>query len=387
MTILWIYDMPLIPEAGGTERITSLVAKGLSALGHNCKGILVFERGKDTMTYGGTRVDDLYNFLKENHVDIIINQIAYDPWLLTDFLARGGKRWHMEGGIIISCLHFDPRPTSNLYYFLSKRHKSIRDRFNITKAFLLYNFYNRQQEIKTGRIFNWIYDNSDWYITLSPSHFPYFRQVTARKEYHKLRAINNPLTFDDISSPSIIEEKRKVILVCSRMDEYQKRISLVLKAWKRICRNPLSEGWTLKILGSGQDLDKYKDYALRHNLDNIYFEGQQSPEPYYRQADIFLMTSKGIEGWGLTLTESLQRGVVPVVMNTCSVYRDIITDGYNGYLTPGSRMRPFVERILTLISDPVRLRAMQLNALNSANRFTITKTMEKWEEVIYHHVK
>ena len=266
MTILWIYDMPLVPEAGGTERITSLVAKGLSALGHNCKGILVFERGKDTMTYGGTRVDDLYNFLKENHVDIIINQIAYDPWLLTDFLARGGKRWHMEGGIIISCLHFDPRPTSNLYYFLSKRHKSIRDRFNITKAFLLYNFYNRQQEIKTGRIFNWIYDNSDWYITLSPSHFPYFRQVTARKEYHKLRAINNPLTFDDISSPSIIEEKRKVILVCSRMDEYQKRISLVLKAWKRICRNPLSEGWTLKILGSGPDLDKYKDYALRHNL-------------------------------------------------------------------------------------------------------------------------
>lgn len=30
MTILWIYNMPLVPEAGGTERITSLVAKGLT---------------------------------------------------------------------------------------------------------------------------------------------------------------------------------------------------------------------------------------------------------------------------------------------------------------------------------------------------------------------
>lgn len=27
MTLLWIYNLPLKPESGGTERITSLVAK------------------------------------------------------------------------------------------------------------------------------------------------------------------------------------------------------------------------------------------------------------------------------------------------------------------------------------------------------------------------
>lgn len=382
MTILWIYNMPLIPEAGGTERITSLVAKGLTSLGHNCMDILVFDRGKATMTYGAKTVTDLYAFLKENRVDIVINQIAYDRWLLADFLARGGDRWHKEGGKIISCLHFDPKPTSSYYYFKSKRNKTLRDRFNVLKALVMYKYYERRQEKSTGDIFNWIYDQSDWYVTLSPTHYPYFKKVTARSEYDKLRAINNPLTFDDIADETVIDQKKHVILVCSRMDEYQKRISLVLKAWKIIRRNPASDGWTLKILGTGPDLDKYKDYARRHSLDNLQFEGRQSPEPYYREAGIFLMTSTGIEGWGLTLTESLQRGVVPVVMNTCSVYSDIITNGYNGYLTEGSDLTDFVSHIMMLIDDPRRLRAMQLNAIHSAHRFTLEKTMEKWKAIL-----
>ena len=93
MTVLWIYDMPLVPEAGGTERITALVAKGLSERGHRCMGILQFNEHSGSMTYGSERVTDLYSFLKENKVDVVINQIAYASWLLADFLARGGNWW------------------------------------------------------------------------------------------------------------------------------------------------------------------------------------------------------------------------------------------------------------------------------------------------------
>lgn len=382
MTILWIYDQPLIPEAGGTERITSLVAKGLTERGHKCLGILVFNKGDGSMTYNGNRVIDLYAFLKENKVDIVINQIAYATWLLEAFLNNGGRRWHQEGGKIISCLHFDPKSTSTLYFLKSIRTNTLKSHLDIAKAFILYPYYAKKQDRAAGKTYNWIYDNSNWLVTLSERHFDYLKKVTKRNEYDRLTAINNPLTFDTITSKSALEKKKKIILVCSRMDEYQKRISLVLKAWKKLLKNKETNDWELKIIGAGPSLDYYKEYARKNNLKRVSFDGRQSPEPYYEEASIFLMTSCGIEGWGLTITESLQKGVVPVVMNTCPVYSDIITHGYNGYLSEGSKLNLFVKYILSLIADRNRLRMMQLNALISAQQFTLAKTMDKWKDIL-----
>ncbi len=382
MTILWIYDQPLIPEAGGTERITSLVAKGLTERGHKCLGILVFNKGVGSMTYDGNKVIDLYEFLKENKVDIVINQIAYATWLLEAFLNNGGRRWHEDGGKIISCLHFDPKSTSTLYFLKSIRTNTIKSHLDIAKAFILYPYYAKKQDRAAGKTYNWIYDNSNWLVTLSERHFDYLKKVTKRNEYDRLTAINNPLTFDTITSKSALEKKKKIILVCSRMDEYQKRISLVLKAWKKLLKNKETYDWELKIIGTGPSLDYYKEYARKNNLKRVSFDGRQSPEPYYEEASIFLMTSCGIEGWGLTITESLQKGVVPVVMNTCPVYSDIITHGYNGYLTKGSDLKSFVSHIKALISNKCHLYSMQCNAIESAKRFTLDRTMKKWSQVI-----
>ena len=360
--------------------MTSLVAKGLALDGHNCLGMMVI--GEDRkITYEGRNVDDVYAFLKGKDVDIVINQLAMDVWLLETFLSNGGQRWHDEGGKIISCLHFDSKQTSTLYYFKSKRDKSFKDYLWIAKAWLLYRYYDRLQAEKAGEAYRWIYENSDWYVTLSESHNPYLKKVIGLSDYKKLVVINNPLTFDDISSPEILDSKKKVVLICARMNEYQKRILLALKAWKRLRRHKYSEGWVLKIVGTGPDLDYYKRYVEVHHIDNVFFEGRRNPEPYYEEASIFLMTS-GNEGWGLTLTESLQRGVVPVVMNTSNVFGDIIQHAYNGYLTEGSSLKDFVRHIKILMCDEERLRTMQVNALDSSRRFSLDKTMTKWRCII-----
>lgn len=155
MNILWIYYCPLIPEAGGTERMTWLIAKGLSKDGHNCLGMLVI--GEDgNVLYNDQSVTDIYQFLKERQVDIVINQLAMDVWLLDTFLKKGGQRWHEEGGKIISCLHFDSKQTSTLYYFKSKRHKTLKDYIGIARAWLFYKHYDRIQANKAGRAYRWI---------------------------------------------------------------------------------------------------------------------------------------------------------------------------------------------------------------------------------------
>lgn len=377
MTILWIYNMPLVPEAGGTERITSLIVKGLSVHGYNCMGILVFDHDSGTMTYMDEPIVDLYEFLRDNQIDVVINQIAYATWLLESFLAHGGNRWHSEGGKIISCLHFDPCNPSYIQLLRSCEHLNIQQHFSLLKHYIFKPYYRKQQQLKEGSTYNYIYDNSDRMVVLSASHFKYLKLVMRRSEYSKLYSIGNPLTFPDIADRSVIDRKSKTAIVCARMSEYHKRISFILRAWKLIKKYSVAKDWHLIIIGDGPDLPRYKRLVTNEIINDVQFLGQQSPAPYYETTSILLIASSA-EGWGLTITEGLQNGVVPVIMDSSSVYRDIIQPFYNGILTPNNNIKAFSKAIKFLMENPNRLQEMQLNALNSANLFTLEKTIEKW---------
>lgn len=379
MTILWIYNLPLKPEAGGTERITSLVAKGLSLRGHHCMDILVFDEHTGTMNYRSESILDLYRFLKEHRVDVVINQIAYSSWLLDMFLNKGGEKWRKEGGKIISCLHFDPKNPSYLYWLKSKYHKTWMDWLQIAKATMFQKYYTLRQEQNEGSIYNHIYEHSDYFVALSPTHFPYLHKVMKRAEYQKLVSINNPLTFDNISTPEILQKKKNIVLVCARMSEYHKRISLILKTWKLLQRKyPIASNWTLKIVGEGSDLDNYQKYVCTKKITHLQFEGQQSPEPYYLEASLLLLTSSA-EGWGLTITEGLQRGVVPIVMDSSPVFDEMIRDKIDGFITPNNNINRFAEKIVCLMENAELRKKMQLAALKSAEAFSLENTMDKWE--------
>ena len=380
MTILWIYNMPLVPEAGGTERITSLVAKGLSARGHNCMSILVFD-GKGAMTYEGTPVTDLYAFLKENHVDVVINQIAYAKWLLSEFLTQGGDRWHAEGGRIISCLHFDPCNPSYIQLLRSCERLSVNQYAQLIKQYVLKPYYRSKQQKAEGEVYNYVYDNSDSMVALSETHFPYLEKVMRRDSYKRLDAIGNMLTFPDIAGEEILDKKRPVVVVCARMSEYHKRITLILKAWERVSISSEAREWTLQIIGDGPDMMRYKRMVQERHISRVEFLGQQSPAQFYQKAAILVLSSSA-EGWGLAITEGLQNGVVPVVMNSSPVYADIIQNGYNGILTPNNDVKAFSRAIISLISDNRKRRVMQRHALESAHRFTMEKTIDKWIKLL-----
>lgn len=373
--------MPLIPEAGGTERITSLVANGLRKNGHNCMDILVFDESDHKMTYRNKPVQDLYLFLKNHRVDIVINQIAYSTWLIDTFLSKGGERWHAEGGKIVSCLHFDPCNPSFKRLLLSKQKLSFNDCLQLITHTVFSTYYAHIKKKQEGAIYNEIYDRSDAFIILSDTHRPYLKKVMRRSEYNRIFSINNPLTFDRIATTESLDKKNKTILVCARMSEYHKRISLTLKTWKILQRQNAVDGWRLKLVGEGPDLERYKKYVSDNGIGNIEFLGRRNPLPFYEESSILLLTS-GAEGWGLSLTEALQNGVVPVVMNSSPVYADIIENGYNGYLCPNGNVKAFARRIAALVENPLQIRTMQKNALASAKKFSIDKTISLWETLI-----
>lgn len=369
-----MYDSPLDKETGGTERATGLVMDELNRRGHHAIGLLHFNQNNpDEIFLNGKPVSSLSQFLKENAIDVVVNQIAFHYWLLMAFLSHGGEEWRDAGGKIISVLHFPPIlvPIPVRWVFKNFRHLTWVGKL---KKFGLY-FYRpflQARAFKERRAsYAYCYEQSDAYVMLSASFIPELKHLGRLGHTDKVYIIPNMLTFPVIEDDSILAKKENIVLVVSRMEETPKKLTRVLSVWKKAC----TSSWKLLFIGDGPDLERYKRLAEKLRLRNIEFLGRQTPLEYYKRAKIFLMTSD-FEGWGLTLTESLQNGVVPIAIDTVPVFHDIIEDGCSGFLVKG--VNEMAEKVKELMeNDDLRLR-MGRNALTSATAFTQAKMGEKW---------
>lgn len=382
-TILWIYEKVLNPEDGGTERISDLIMKGLTKRGYKCLGFLEIHKDDNIIKFKQQQIDNVYAFLKENNIDIVINQLGYSDWLLKRFYIEGGKKWKAEGGKIITCLHFDPqipRLTRGII-FHQWRQKTTKEKANAIKRYLLAPYYEKKEKNSIKVTYKYLYEHSDLFVMLSKIHCQYFKTLLQLKDTSKLKAIPNPLTFTKISSPDILYQKKKQVLIVARMSEYHKNISFALKAWKRLNKHHKLSEWQLILIGDGPDKTIYQQYVKKNNLHNVFFKEQQNPEKFYDESSIFLMTSP-TEGWGLTITESLQKGVVPIVMNSCPVFSEIIDNGINGYLTRNKSLSDFSDALVRLINNTELRHHMAQEALSKAYKFTIDSILNKWEEII-----
>lgn len=378
MTILFLYDSPLRPEIGGTERSTWLVMNELQCRGYRTIGLLHATRtNPDRFYLNGESINSLEDFLFENKVDVVVNQIAFHYWLLEDFLAHGGLAWKNRGGKIISFMHLDPTPAPKkrlTTYFEDWYRRSLWQKIKriLFIIYLPYLNYKIDQIYKYS--LHYLYEHSDKYILMSKSFTQIFVKLSGVKDLSKLAYIPNMLTFPKIESDEIIKSKDKVVLIVARLDDEQKNISFIIDVWRLIGDH---RGYTLHIVGAGRDKEKLESRAK--GINDIIFEGQQSPFKWYLKAQIFLMASPR-EGWGLTITESLQCGVVPVILNTSSVFKDIVVNGKNGYLVHDKI--EYIQCVERLMSNNVLRDEMAREALHSARRFSAKQVGNSWVDLL-----
>lgn len=220
----------------------------------------------------------------------------------------------------------------------------------------------------------------DRYIFLSPAFQKQYEEMAHYKNTGKLNAIPNPLVFNNFINAEKYTKKENIVLIVARMSEASKRITRALKAWSIVEKDHRSIDWKLQIVGDGPDLSTYKQMAKNLNLQRVTFEGYQHPLAYYEKSKIFLMTS-AIEGFGMTLIESQQQGVVPIVMDTFLALHDIITSEENGIITPDNDITSFAKAILSLMQDSQRLDKLAKAGINSSKKFAIEVIVNKWEKL------
>lgn len=386
MNILFYTNNEVSPTKGGTERITSTIAMELqNTYGICCYSMYTiplsekYERTHFVATkqilLGQTFESTLYDFMVKNDIDIVVNQGAFNLSKRMRFvLDRLNEKY------LITVLHFNPgvinyHPTlHNLTWNIKQGNNTFQNCIKLLFLPLIKCY--RKKKGKDAYHDGGIY--SDKIVLLSDNFRKEFTQYANIENTNKIISIHNALSFNTFFDINEYDTKKKEVLIVSRLDETQKRISLALRIWAIIEQQPRLNDWTLIIVGHGEEYEaEYKKFVKKNNLHRVSFEGRQNPEPYYKRASIFLMTSL-YEGWGLTLTEAQQYGVVPMAFNSYASLTDIITDGENGLIIPNDDLLTYVDKLIDLMQNEKNRKYMAAKAIESSKRFCVDKICADW---------
>src|SRR3989344_2190275 len=128
-----------------------------------------------------------------------------------------------------------------------------------------------------------------------------------------------------------------------------KNVSLQIKATRHIVKQfPQAELW---IVGDGEQRQALEElcYPLPVTRYVKFFGWQENVEKFYRQADVFLLTSNS-EGWGLTVVEAATQGL-PIIMTDVGLAGEGIKNNESGIVIPVDDQKELEKGMIKLIAD------------------------------------
>lgn len=93
------------------------------------------------------------------------------------------------------------------------------------------------------------------------------------------------------------------------------------------------------------------------------------------------MMTSSYEGWGLTLTEAQQMGVVPLAFDTFDSLHDIIRHEHNGILVPEKNLTQYVQRLMQLMEDTPLREKLATQAIHDCQKYSMDKIIRRWREL------
>lgn len=390
MNILYQTCGKLNSTSGGTERTTITVAESLTRL-YGVRCFSIYERGACTskekcivaefqwMPQRDNRKnkETLSKIIVENDIDCVIIQGAFIHVPRFKSAAEGTKCK------IIFAHHFEPRweLVYNSFSHLIKNYpKSLFGYVRWLKNVVFFPFTRAKSKRQLSESYRFAYEYADYVVLLCKDFIKPYNEFAGLRDTSKYVIIPNALSFN-FTTQYDKTVKRNVVLIVSRLDETQKRLSLALRIWAKVKQNSAADGWIMKIVGHGRDRKLYERIIKNEHIPVVTLEGRQNPIPYYQEASIFMMTSRS-ESWGLTLTEAQQMGVVPIAFDTYASLREIITDGQDGVVIAEGDIDGYVRSMLNLMQDDAKRQRMARQAISSSQRFSQERIAGMWWKLL-----
>ena len=188
--------------------------------------------------------------------------------------------------------------------------------------------------------------------------------------------IYNPKSF---TSNTVSESQNKTILACSRIDDKQKGVDLLLASFDKFCNK--NSDWRLLIAGDGPALKKYK--KLVETLEcskHVEFLGSISNvKDVMLDASIFVLPSR-FEGFPMSVTEAFECGL-PVIAYDIPAMEPFKESG-GAVCVPCFDTDEYTDRLLELADDIELRQRFGRNAREFAWQLDIDIIGEKWEDIL-----
>lgn len=386
VVIIWTERLNL--QRGGVHRIIYILMNHLPKYGYRVKYVYTEDVYQTFQVYDENQenekciqLKDMRQYLLESKCDLLIGQDGVFFSRLSELVAE----WHIEGMKYVTEYHNSVllmEQTFSRHYWkwlTTLKSTPTKDKILARMRLLFYPIWLRKCRKGVRDNFLANYKVADAIVFLSKYELEEVAKLTD-KELSRCKVINNPLSWEKIENTDILKEKDRKVLIVSRLYNPEKRLDRALSIWK-ILEERGHQDWQLVIVGAGKHEDYLKSMANNLKLRSVRFEGRQEAAPYYQKASIFMMTS-AVEGWGLTLTESMQTGVVPLAFNSYPALKSIITDGYDGCIIEDDNLVAYADRMEYLMTHKEEREHIARNGLESCKRFTIDKMVAQWVDMI-----
>lgn len=350
-----------ITRAGGTERVSTMIANGLMRQGKYKilflslteqsktlffpldQGIRHYMLGKRWLSPGPGYIKiipKLRRFLKQQNIDIMIDiDIVLD--ILSIPAAKGLKTK------IISWEHF------NYHYEM----KSLYRRYIVTYS------------VK----------RTDYIITLTEGDKKAYQKNLNRKK--NICAIYNPIAVSvDKKGSRTTAPKEKWLLTVGRlikrkgMDYLAETAALVLKRHK---------DWKWIVVGEGKERSFLEQTAEREHLqEQLILTGQIEDVNFYlERAQIYVMTSR-MEGLPMCLLEAKAFRIPSVSFDIPTGPNEIIENEKNGYLIDAFDCKGMAEKLEALIEKEALRKEFSENAWSNLSKFQMESILMHWNIVL-----
>ena len=387
MNLIYVTDNYVNPLSGGIARITYVMADALSRMfGHVCYSVyanptqLSVSSGVFSDNYLWQGKDEFRSWIKRIGRCVVIVQspcvLAQDIFDCASLFSEVKviNVFHGTPGFEIVPLGWDIIGY-RLIHGIEFRWTLKQVLLQLTMKLLPKSFFYSKLRQKYARP----YKNAHKLVVLSKGVISDYQSI-AQGRLDDFIAIPNARSFDKIEIPND-KYLKKEVLVVSRLDDWHKRISEILRIWDIIQKDNCFDDWILRIVGDGIDASFYKNYVKRKHLRNVIFEGQQKPLSYYLNASLFLVTS-ACEGFPMTILEAQQCGCVPIVYNSFSSASELIINEKNGILVENNNRNVFVEKLQYLMLNEQIRKEMGIQCVESTNRFSVENVAMLWNSLL-----